>query len=79
MLLLLTGVAFSQEGREAGENSNTNLEKRDADASRAAEEQKKRREQDAAYKAALQQMKAPATPTDPWAEVRPANSSPTNR
>ncbi len=40
-LLLLTNVALSQQGRESGENSNTWIEKQDAAAWRAAEEQKK--------------------------------------
>ena len=52
-LLLLTGVAFSQQSLGAGENPNTWAAKQDADAARAAVEEKKQRELDAQYKAAL--------------------------
>ena len=45
-LLLLTSVVFSQ-GRESGENPNTVIEKQDADAARAAVEEKKQKELDA--------------------------------
>ena len=47
-LLLLTGVAFSQ-----GENANTMADKQDAAAARGAVEQKKQKELDDQYKAAL--------------------------
>jgi hypothetical protein len=69
-LLLLTGVALSQDG----ENANTVAEKRDAAAHRAEQDQKKQRELDAAYNAALAKTKAPAPLIDPWGAVRPANS-----
>ena len=63
-LVLLTGVAHSEDKDEA--------------ASRARQEQKKQQELDAAYKAALKEKKAPATAVDPWGAVRPpANSSST--
>jgi hypothetical protein len=71
VLVLLTGVALSQDG----ENANTIADKRDAAALRAKQEQKKQQELDAAYKAALKEKKAPATVVDPWGAVRPANSS----
>jgi hypothetical protein len=69
-LLLLTSVVFSQEGRESGENANTWIEKQDAAESRAAAEQKKQKELDAQYKAALGRMKRQAAPSDPWGDVR---------
>ena len=47
----------------------------DAAALRARQEQKRLQELDAAYKAALKEKKAPATPVDPWGAVRPANGS----
>jgi hypothetical protein len=73
VLVLLTGVALSQDG----ENANTVAKKQDAAAARARQEQKKQQELDAAYKAALKEKKAPATVVDPWGAVRPANSSST--
>ena len=73
VLVLLTGVALSQNG----ENANTIADKQDAAALRARQEQKKQQERDAAYKAALKEKKAPATVGDPWGAVRPANSSST--
>jgi hypothetical protein len=69
-LLLLTSVAFSQEGRESGENTNTSVEKQDAAAARAALEREKQKELDAQYKAALGRMKKPIAPSDPWGDVR---------
>lgn len=69
-LLLLTNVALSQQGRESGENSNTWIEKQDAAAWRTAEEQKKQKELDEQYKAALGRTKMPIAPSDPWGDVR---------
>jgi len=71
VLVLLTGVALSQDG----ENANTIAEKLDVAAFRAKQEQKKQQELDAAYKAALKEKKVPATVVDPWGAVRPANNS----
>jgi hypothetical protein len=68
-LLLLTSVAFSQQSLGAGENANTWTEKQDADAARAAVEEKKQKELDAQYKAALGRTKTTA-PSDPWGDVR---------
>jgi hypothetical protein len=68
-LVLLSGIAFSQ-ARQGGENSNTAAEKQDAAAAQAMQAQKKQRELDAAYKAALERKQAPTAPTDPWAKVR---------
>jgi len=73
-LLLLTGAAFSQQGREAGENANTLADKQDADAYRAAQEEKKQKELDSQYKAALGRVKTPVAPPDPWADVRSAKT-----
>jgi hypothetical protein len=67
-LLLLTGVAFSQD------NSNTMLTKKDASDKKAFEEYKRQQETDAAYEAMLSKSKAPAAPADPWGEVRPAKA-----
>ena len=69
-LVLLTGVALSQNVPTGGENVNTEREKQDAAASRARQEQIKRQEVDEAYKAALAKTKAPAAPVDPWGAVR---------
>jgi hypothetical protein len=71
VLVSLAGVALSQDG----ENANTVAQKMDAAALRARQEQKRLQELDAAYKAALKEKKAPATPVDPWGAVRPANGS----
>jgi hypothetical protein len=60
-LVLFTGVAHAEDAETA--------------ASKARQEQKKKQELDAAYKAASEIKKAPATPADPWGTVRPANSS----
>jgi hypothetical protein len=80
MLALLTGVAFSQEGRAAGENSNTKAAQQDSEILRAQGEQKTQKELDAAYKAALTRTKASTTaPTDPWGDVRAAKPSAANR
>jgi hypothetical protein len=79
MLVLLTGIAFAQEGRAAGENSNSKAAEQDSEALRAHGEQKTQKELDAAYKAALTRTKAPATaPADPWGDVRAANPSAAN-
>jgi hypothetical protein len=75
-LALLTGVAFSQQ--QGGENVNSLTAKQDAATFRAMQEQKKRQETEAAYKAALEKIKSPTPPTDPWAKVRTPNSSTTN-
>jgi hypothetical protein len=56
VLVLLTGVALSQDG----ENANTIAEKLDVAAFRAKQEQKKQQELDAAYKAALKEKKVPS-------------------
>jgi hypothetical protein len=74
MLLLLNGLAFSQQGREAGENANTRVDKQDAAAWRAAAEQKRQKELDAQYKAATDRMKTPNATSDPWGEVRPVKT-----
>lgn len=80
MLALLTGVAFAQEDRAAGENSNTKLEQQDAESLRAQREQKTQKELDAAYKAASTKTKASTTaPLDPWGDVRATKPSATNR
>jgi hypothetical protein len=60
-LVLFTGIAHSEDD--------------DTAASIARQEQKKKQELDAAYKAASEIKKAPATPVDPWGAVRPANGS----
>ena len=60
-LVLFTGIAHSEDA--------------DTAASIARQEQKKKQELDAAYKAASEIKKAPATPVDPWGAVRPANGS----
>ena len=77
-LLLLTSVVFSQ-GRESGENPNTVIEKQDADAARAAVEEKKQKELDAQYKAALGRAKTPIAPSDPWGDVRSVKTPSTGR
>jgi hypothetical protein len=78
-LIFLTSVAFSQ-AHEPGENANTISARQEAAAARATEAQKKQRELDTAYKAALEKTKTPVTaPADPWGGVRPANTSATNR
>jgi hypothetical protein len=59
-LVLFTAIAHSEDA--------------DTAASIARQEQKKKQELDAAYKAASEIKKAPATPVDPWGAVRPANS-----
>lgn len=69
-LLLLTSVAFPQQGREPGENANTWVDKQDAGAARAALQREKQKELDAQYKAALGRAKVPVAPSDPWADVR---------
>jgi hypothetical protein len=69
-LLLLTSVAFPQQGREPGENANTWVDKQDANAARGAVEREKQKELDAQYKAALGRAKVPIAPSDPWADVR---------
>jgi uncharacterized protein YecT (DUF1311 family) len=80
ILALLTGVAFAQEGRAAGENSNTKAAEQDSEIQRAQAEQKKQKELDAAYKAALTRTKTPTTaPSDPWGDVRPTKPSAANR
>ena len=82
-LLLLTSVAFSQQGREVGEHANDNrntwAEKQDAAALRAAEEQKKQKELDAQYRAALGRTKVPTAPSDPWGDVRSVKAPATGR
>jgi hypothetical protein len=70
-LLLLTGVAFSQ-----GENANTMADKQDAAAARGAVEQKKQKELDDQYKAALGRAQKPIAPSDPWGDVRPTQTAP---
>jgi hypothetical protein len=77
-LLLLATVAFPQ-GREAGENPNTLVEKQDAAEARAATEEKKQKELDAQYKAALGRTKAPTAPSDPWGDVRSVKTPTTSR
>jgi hypothetical protein len=80
MLALLTGVAFAQETRAAGENPNTKAAEQDSEIQRAQAEQKKQQELDAAYKAALTRTKASTTaPSDPWGDVRPTKPSAANR
>jgi hypothetical protein len=74
-LLLLTGVGFSQAAIQPGENANNVAAKMDAEAARAAQEEKKQRELDAAYKDALARTKPPPSHPDPWGTVRPANGS----
>ena len=70
-LLLLSGVAFSQQSLGAGENANTWADKQDADSARAAVEQQKQKELDAQYKAALGKAgKTTTAPSDPWGDVR---------
>ena len=63
-LVLFTGIAYAEDA--------------DVAASKARQEQKKKQELDAAYKAASEIKKAPATAADPWGAVRPANSSGTS-
>jgi hypothetical protein len=80
LFVLFTGVAFSQEGRASGENSNTKAAEQDSEILRAQGEQKTQKELDAAYKAALTRTKASTTaPTDPWGDVRAAKPSAANR
>jgi hypothetical protein len=80
MFVLFTGVAFSQEGRASGENSNTQAAQQDAEILRAQREQKAQRELDASYKAALTRTKPPTTaPVDPWGDARPAKPPAANR
>jgi hypothetical protein len=80
MLALFTGVAYSQEGRAAGENPNTQAAQQDAGMLRAQREQKAQKELDASYKAALTRTKAPTTaPIDPWGDTRAAKPSAANR
>jgi hypothetical protein len=78
-LLLLTSVAFPQQVRDAGENPNTLVEKQDAAEARAATEEKKQKELDAQYKAALGRTKAPTAPSDPWGDVRSVKTPTTSR
>lgn len=73
-LLLLTSVAFPQQGREAGETPSSLIDKQDAAAARAAVERQKQRELDAQYKASLGTMKKPIAPSDPWGDVRSAKN-----
>jgi hypothetical protein len=75
-LLALTGAAFSQQGRESGENPNTWSDKQDTATLRAAEEQKRQKEPDAQYKATLGRMKAPIAPSDPWGMYGPSKPPP---
>jgi hypothetical protein len=63
-LVFFTGIAHAEDA--------------DVAASKARQEQKKKQELDAAYKAASEIKKAPAAPADPWGTVRPANSSGTS-
>jgi hypothetical protein len=77
--LLLTSVAFSQQGLGAGENANTWADKQDADAARAAVEREKQKQLDAQYKAALGRTKTPTAPSDPWGDVRSVKTPATNR
>jgi hypothetical protein len=78
-LLLLTGVAFSQQSIGAGENVNTWVEKQDADAARAAMDREKQKQLDAQYKAALGRTKTPIAPSDPWGDVRSVKTPATGR
>jgi hypothetical protein len=73
VLLLLTGVAFSQESPNANRLTAT----RDAEEARAAAAHKKEMELDA-YKAAKDKTKAKSSASDPWGTVRPANTPATS-
>ncbi len=80
ILLALTSVSVSQGAlRSEDNNANAVAARTELEHARAAQERKKQAELDAAYKDALKRTPAPATPADPWATVRPANSSATNR
>lgn len=78
-LLLLTSVAFSQQGREAGETPSSLVDKQDAARARAAVQREQQKELDAQYKAALGRTKMPIAPSDPWADVRPGKTPATDR
>jgi len=59
-----------------GENANTWADKQDAAAARGATEQKKQKELDDQYKAALGRTQKPIAPSDPWGDVRPTQTAP---
>jgi hypothetical protein len=63
-LVLFTGIAHAEDAESA--------------AAKARQEEKNKKELDAAYTAASEIKKAPATRADPWGAVRPANSSGTS-
>jgi hypothetical protein len=65
-LLLLTSVAFPQQGREPEYMGRQTGRRRRA----PALEREKQKELDAQYKAALGRPKVPVAPSDPWADVR---------
>jgi hypothetical protein len=73
ILLLLTGTGYCQAG--GGENSNTLREKTDAANARDAKEQMRLMQLDRDYQDTLRKQAAPATPADPWGNVRPENST----
>jgi len=72
-LLLLTGVGYCQSG--GGENSNTLREKTDAANARDAKEQMRLMQLDRDYQNTLRKQAVPATPADPWGNVRPEDST----
>jgi hypothetical protein len=52
------------------------VEKQNAAAAHAAVQRAQQKELDAQYKAALDRMKKPIAPSDPWADVRPTQTAP---
>jgi len=69
-LLFLTGAAASHY-LEPSDNSRATVARYSFLAKkRAAKDHRKQLEIDAAHKAALNKIKTPPAPTDPWAQVR---------
>jgi hypothetical protein len=69
-LTLLTGIAPAQYIPKAGDNSNTEADRADAEARQREADQKKEMEIDKAYKATIGKTKTPTAPRDPWATIR---------
>lgn len=71
-LFCLTGLAFAQPVG-VGDNSHAVVVKHSFGKKRTPKSHKDQAEIDAAHKAALNKIKSPPAPTDPWATVRPGN------
>jgi hypothetical protein len=69
-LVLTTSLARAEHIRESGENANTEASEADQAARQESATQKKQKELDDAYKAAMEKNKPPATPHDPWSNMR---------